>query len=106
MRYLYLIFFLLVLGYLILFFNLNSSFVDLDFYFYKLNGTTLGFIIIVAFFLGNGSSCHVGYRSCFYRSIPLGKIENARQIKMNFEEKEKKFDPKKVYKDQPNPTKI
>lgn len=52
MRYLYLIFFLLVLGYLILFFNLNSSFVDLDFYFYKLNGTTLGFIIIVAFFLG------------------------------------------------------
>tara|TARA_B100000513_G_scaffold75083_1_gene30309 strand:- start:192 stop:398 length:207 start_codon:yes stop_codon:yes gene_type:complete len=41
-----------VLGYLILFFNLNSSFVDLDFYFYKLNGTTLGFIIIVAFFLG------------------------------------------------------
>ena len=52
MRYLYLIFFLSVLGYLILFFNLNSSFVDLDFYFYKLNGTTLGFIIIVAFFLG------------------------------------------------------
>ena len=51
-RYLYLIFFLSVLGYLILFFNLNSSFVDLDFYFYKLNGTTLGFIIIVAFFLG------------------------------------------------------
>ena len=52
MRYLYLIFFLSVLGYLILFFNLNSSFVDLDFYFYKLNGTTLGFITIVAFFLG------------------------------------------------------
>ena len=56
--------------------------------------------------IGNGSSCHVGYRSCFYRSIPLGKIENARQIKMNFEEKEKKFDPEKVYKDQPNPTTI
>ena len=56
--------------------------------------------------IGNGSSCHVGYRSCFYRSIPLGKIENAREIKMKFEEKEKKFDPKKVYKDQPNPTKI
>ena len=56
--------------------------------------------------IGNGSSCHVGYRSCFYRSIPLGKIENAKEIKMKFEEKEKKFDPKKVYKDQPNPTKI
>ena len=56
--------------------------------------------------IGNGSSCHVGYRSCFYRSIPLGKIENAREIKMKFEEKEKKFDPKDVYKGQPNPTKI
>ena len=40
------------------------------------------------------------------RSVPLGKIDNARQIEMKFEEKEKKFDPKKVYKDQPNPTKI
>ena len=56
--------------------------------------------------IGNGSRCHVGYRSCFYRSIPLGKIENAREIKMKFEEKEKKFDPEKVYKGQPNPTKI
>ena len=53
-----------------------------------------------------GASCHVGYRSCFYRSVPLGKIDNARQIEMKFEEREKKFDPKKVYKDEPNPTKI
>ena len=56
--------------------------------------------------IGNGASCHVGYRSCFYRSVPLGKIDNARQIEMKFTEKEKKFDPKKVYKGQPNPTKI
>ena len=56
--------------------------------------------------IGEGSSCHVGYRSCFYRSVPLGKIDNARKIEMKFEEKEKKFDPKKVYKDEPNPTKI
>ena len=56
--------------------------------------------------IGDGSSCHVGYKSCFYRSIPLGKINNARQIEMKFEEKEKKFDPEKVYKGQPNPTKI
>jgi len=56
--------------------------------------------------IGKGSSCHVGYRSCFYRSVPLGEIDNARQIKMKFEEKEKKFDPEIVYKDQPNPTKI
>ena len=56
--------------------------------------------------IGNGSSCHVGYRSCFYRSIPLGKIDNGRKIKMKFEEKEKLFDPEKVYKGQPNPTKV
>ena len=56
--------------------------------------------------IGDGSSCHVGYRSCFYRSIPLGPIENGRQIEMKFEEKEKSFDPEIVYKGQPNPTKI
>tara|TARA_B100000989_G_scaffold72397_1_gene50778 strand:+ start:441 stop:674 length:234 start_codon:yes stop_codon:yes gene_type:complete len=51
-KYLYLIFFLLVLGYLILFFNLNSSFIDLDFYFYKFSGATLGHTVLLAFFLG------------------------------------------------------
>ena len=56
--------------------------------------------------IGDGASCHVGYKSCFYRSIPLGKIDNARQIEMKFEEKEKKFDPDKVYKGQPSPTKV
>ena len=56
--------------------------------------------------IGDGASCHVGYRSCFYRSIPLGPIENGRNIKMKFTEKEKTFDPEKVYKGQPNPTKI
>ena len=56
--------------------------------------------------IGDGASCHVGYKSCFYRSIPLGKITNARQIEMKFEEKEKKFNPEEVYKGQPNPTKI
>ena len=56
--------------------------------------------------IGDGASCHVGYRSCFYRSIPLGKIENIKNIKMEFKEKKKVFDPKKVYKDEPNPTKL
>ena len=56
--------------------------------------------------IGNGASCHVGYKSCFYRSIPLGKIKNSEAIELDFKEKEKKFDPKKVYKGQPNPTKI
>ena len=56
--------------------------------------------------IGDGASCHVGYRSCFYRSIPIGPIENGRKIEMKFLEKEKKFDPEEVYKGQPNPTKI
>jgi phosphoribosyl-AMP cyclohydrolase len=56
--------------------------------------------------IGEGASCHVGYVSCFYRSIPLGKIKNSKKIKMKFKEKKKKFDPGKVYKGQPNPTKL
>ena len=56
--------------------------------------------------IGDGASCHVGYKSCFYRSIPLGKILNGEKIEMEFKEKNKVFDPKKVYKDEPNPTKI
>ena len=56
--------------------------------------------------IGNGSSCHVGYRSCFYRSIPLGKIKNEEELEMEFKETEKTFDPEKIYKDEPNPTKL
>jgi len=56
--------------------------------------------------IGNGSSCHVGYRSCFYRSIPLGKIKNEEELEMEFKETEKTFDPEKVYKNEPNPTKL
>ncbi|MBT5641005.1 MAG: phosphoribosyl-AMP cyclohydrolase, partial [Rhodobiaceae bacterium] len=34
---------------------------------------------------GSGASCHVGYRSCFYRSIDLKNGE----VSLKFEEKEK-----------------
>ena len=56
--------------------------------------------------IGEGASCHVGYRSCFYRSIPLGKIKNGQDFEIEFKEKKKIFDPKKIYKDEPNPTKL
>ena len=49
------------------------------------------------------ASCHVGYRSCFYRSVPLGR-GGGHELK--FEEQQKAFDPKKVYGDAPNPTKL
>ena len=51
-----------------------------------------------------GASCHVGYRSCFYRSVPFGEKNGSTVLK--FEEKEKVFDPKEVYGDVPNPTKL
>tara|TARA_B100001029_G_scaffold179439_1_gene188932 strand:+ start:1340 stop:1813 length:474 start_codon:yes stop_codon:yes gene_type:complete len=51
-----------------------------------------------------GASCHVGYRSCFYRSIPFEAANS--KVVLKFEEKEKVFDPKKVYGNTPNPTKL
>ena len=54
-----------------------------------------------------GSSCHVGYRSCFYRSVPFGKsIENKTKLILKYTETEKVFDPKEVYKNSSNPTKL
>jgi phosphoribosyl-AMP cyclohydrolase len=50
------------------------------------------------------ASCHVGFRSCFYRSVPTGEGPAIREL--NFEEKEKTFDPKAVYGDAPNPTQL
>jgi len=55
---------------------------------------------------GNGASCHVGYRSCFYRSVPINPLDSGSPIEMNFTESEKVFDPKQVYGDAPNPTKL
>ena len=52
-----------------------------------------------------GASCHVGYRSCFYRSISV-EDKNFKKIKLVFEEKQKVFDPKDVYGNAPNPTKL
>ncbi|HEX6996521.1 MAG TPA: phosphoribosyl-AMP cyclohydrolase [Gammaproteobacteria bacterium] len=54
--------------------------------------------------VAGGASCHVGYRSCFYRRIPLGSRE--RPIRLEFTETEKVFDPQAVYGDAPNPTKL
>ncbi len=34
---------------------------------------------------GDGGACHVGYRSCFYRSVPLGKPDTP--VALRFETK-------------------
>lgn len=52
--------------------------------------------------VNGGASCHVGYRSCFYRSIPFGKDQS--KINLTFLEDKKVFDPQTVYGDAPNPT--
>jgi len=52
---------------------------------------------------GNGASCHVGYRSCFYRSVPTGESPTP-ETRLAYHEDEKVFDPKAVYGDAPNPT--
>jgi phosphoribosyl-AMP cyclohydrolase len=52
--------------------------------------------------VAGGASCHVGYRTCFYRRIPLGKASKA----LEFTEQSKVFDPRVVYGDAPNPTKL
>ena len=51
-----------------------------------------------------GASCHVGYRSCFYRSIPIDGDKT--KVVLKFEESEKVFDPNEIYGDAPNPTKL
>ena len=56
--------------------------------------------------VAGGASCHVGYRSCFYRSIPLGAVGDDAAPRLIFEETEKVFDPGAVYGDAPNPTKL
>ena len=53
-----------------------------------------------------GSSCHVGYRSCFYRSIPLKNNINKSKVVLRFTEDKKVFDPKKIYGNTSNPTKL
>jgi phosphoribosyl-AMP cyclohydrolase len=57
-----------------------------------------------------GASCHVGYRSCFYRSVPVGAEFESHQtdgrIDLKWTDAEKVFDPEEVYGDAPNPTKL
>jgi phosphoribosyl-AMP cyclohydrolase len=60
---------------------------------------------------GGGASCHVGYRSCFYRRIPVGAeaagaVGEGDAPRLIQVDGEKVFDPKAVYGDAPNPTRL
>lgn len=52
---------------------------------------------------GSEASCHVGYRSCFYRAV---EMEEGSAPRLRFIEDEKSFDPVAVYGDTPNPTRL
>lgn len=52
---------------------------------------------------GSGASCHVGYRSCFYRAVALDRSDT-RPVRLTFIEDRKVFEPQEVYGDLPNPT--
>ena len=54
--------------------------------------------------VAGGASCHVGYRSCFYREVPLGDAVRGDSVALEFTASEKVFDPADVYGDAPNPT--
>ncbi len=58
--------------------------------------------------VAGGASCHVGYRSCFYRKVPIADDFNDKQadghVDLEWTETSKVFDPEEVYGDAPNPT--
>jgi phosphoribosyl-AMP cyclohydrolase len=56
--------------------------------------------------VSGGASCHVGYRSCFYRSVPFGSSVIKSKVVLEFKEKEKVFDANKIYGNKLNPTKL
>ena len=60
--------------------------------------------------VAGGASCHVGYRSCFYRRVPIGDDFDGKQangqVDLEWTDTEKVFDPEEVYGDAPNPTQL
>ena len=61
-------------------------------------------IILFVKLSGTKASCHVGYKSCFYRE--LEKKGKGFSTSLVFNENKKVFDPEKVYKGLENPTKL
>ncbi len=57
--------------------------------------------------VAGGASCHVGYRSCFYRQMPTGPdAVKCAPVRLEYTETERVFDPEEVYGDAPNPTQL
>ncbi len=50
---------------------------------------------------GSGASCHLGYRSCFFRTIPVGAPPTP-ETELGFAEDAPRFDPDAVYGETPD----
>lgn len=55
---------------------------------------------------GMDASCHVGYRSCFYREVPVGESRITNNESLIYKEDKKAFDPEEIYPGAENPTKL
>lgn len=53
-----------------------------------------------------GANCHVGYRSCFYRSVPLQAAYTGPRHCLVWQEAEKVFQPAHIYGHAANPTQL
>ena len=51
---------------------------------------------------GEIASCHVGYKSCFYRKVEV----SSDKIILEYTENRKAFDPEIIYEGIDNPTKV
>lgn len=51
-------------------------------------------------------SCHVGYRTCFYRAVERERLAEGAVVPLKQLEQERAFDADTVYRGLPNPTKI
>lgn len=62
--------------------------------------------LILTVRIGGPGSCHVGFRSCFYREVELDTVSGETPIRLARIEQDRAFDADVVYAGLPNPTKL
>ena len=62
--------------------------------------------VILRVTLAGPGSCHVGYRSCFYREIALDEPSTNAPVRLRKVEEDPVFDATQVYAGLPNPTRL
>lgn len=62
--------------------------------------------LVLAVTIDGPGSCHVGFRSCFYRRIDLDTLADENPARLHRVESEAAFDAEAVYAGLPNPTRV